>query len=143
VTARLGSPVLDTAVRLLAPFVLLFAAYVVTHGHYGPGGGFQGGVILAVALILVRIVRGEKTSWGLGRGRSLALASAGLALYAGIGFLALVSGGRFLDYGAARLALAPVQLRALGSFGVEVGVGLAVMGVILLLFDTLAGPGRS
>jgi multicomponent Na+:H+ antiporter subunit B len=132
--------VLDTAARLLAPFILLFAAYVVAHGHYGPGGGFQGGVILATALILVRLVRGGRQRWALGPDASLALASAGLALYAGIGFLALAFGGRFLEYAALPLDLAPAQRRALGSFGIEVGVGLAVMGVILVLFDTLTGP---
>jgi hypothetical protein len=51
-------------------------------------------------------------------------------------------GGSFLDYAALPLDLAPAQLRALGSLGVETGVGLAVMGVVLLLFDTLAGAGR-
>jgi multicomponent Na+:H+ antiporter subunit B len=138
VRQRFGSPVLDTAVRLLAPFVLLFAAYVLTHGHYGPGGGFQAGVLFAIGLLLVRLVRGERTRWALGPRASLALAGAGLALYLGIGFLGPLFGGGFLDYGAAPLDLPPAQLRALGSFGVEVGVGLAVGGVVLVLFDALA-----
>jgi len=142
VTERFGSPILDTAVRLLAPMVLLFAVYVVAHGHYGPGGGFQGGVIAAIALLLVQLVRGGRTRWALGARASLALAGAGLALYAGIGFLALAFGGSFLDYGAAPLPLAPAQLRALGSFGVEVGVGLAVTGVVLLLVGALTGRGE-
>ena len=132
-----GSPVLDAAARLLTPFILLFAAYVITHGHYGPGGGFQGGVILAAALILVRLVRGRRQSWGLGPTASLWLASGGLALYAGIGFLGLAFGGSFLDYGVLPLPLDPAHVRAAGSFGIEVGVGLGVMGVMVLIFECL------
>jgi hypothetical protein len=90
----------------------------------------------------VRLVRGARTRWTLRPAQSLAVAGAGLALYAGIGFLAMAFGGSFLDYAALPLDLAPAQLRALGSLGVETGVGLAVMGVVLLLFDTLAGAGR-
>ena len=54
-----GSPVLDAAARLLVPFMWLFAAYVLIHGHDSPGGGFQAGVILAASLILLRLVRGQ------------------------------------------------------------------------------------
>lgn len=134
---RFGSPVLDTAVRLLTPFILLFAAYVVAHGHYSPGGGFQGGVILAAALILVNLVHGRDVRWGLRPSTSLSIAAAGLALYVGIGFLAIAFGGTFLDYGALPLGLPPPQVRAVGTFGIEVGVGMAVMGVMVLLFDAL------
>ena len=62
-----GSPVLDAACRLLVPFILLFALYVVAHGHYSPGGGFQGGTIIAAAIIMIRLVRGRATGWGLRR----------------------------------------------------------------------------
>ncbi|HVR28194.1 MAG TPA: MnhB domain-containing protein [Thermoanaerobaculia bacterium] len=132
-----GSPLLDTAVRLLIPFILLFAAYVVAHGHYSPGGGFQGGVILAGSLILLRLVHGGDARWGLGPAASLGLASIGLLLYTGIGLSSLVFGGSFLDYGALPLGLAPHQVRAAGSFGIEVGVGLVVTGIMVVIFDAL------
>jgi len=132
-----GSPVLDTAVRILTPFILLFALYVVAHGHYSPGGGFQGGVILAAALILVNLVHGKDVRWGLRPSTCLTIAAAGLTLYLGIGFLAMAFGGGFLDYGALPLGLAPAQVRAVGTLGIEVGVGLAVMGVLVLVFDAL------
>ena len=138
-----GSPVLDTAVRLLTPSILLFALYVIGHGHYSPGGGFQGGVISAAALIVVRLVRGRRESWGLDTAESLALAAAGLVLYAGIGFLALLFGGNFLDYGALPLGIDPPYVRVVGSFGIEVGVGLAVMGVMILIFETLVGEEKA
>ena len=136
-SVRFGSSLLDVVVRLLTPFILLFAAYVIGHGHYSPGGGFQGGVILAGALILIRLVRGRGASWGLGPEASLGVASAGLVLYAGIGFASLFFGGNYLDYGALPLPLDPAHVRAAGSFGIEVGVGMGVMGVMVLIFDSL------
>lgn len=138
-----GSTVLDAASRLLAPFILLFGAYVIAHGHYSPGGGFQGGVIVAAALILVRLVRGSATEWGLTRARALVLACAGVLFYAAIGFLSLLREGRYLDYGALPLDLEPVHLRAVGSFGIEVGVGMGVVGVMVLIFDSLVAWGES
>ena len=134
---RFGSTVLDAAVRLLAPFILLFATYVVGHGHDSPGGGFQGGVIMAAALILVRLVHGRDARWGLSPAASLALAGAGLTVYFGIGFAALLFGGNFLDYGALPLPLTPASVRAVGTFGIEVGVALTVMGVMVLISDAL------
>lgn len=138
-TRPLASPVLDTASRLLTPFIFVFAAYVVAHGHVSPGGGFQGGILLAAALILVRLVRRERT-WGLSPRGALVAACTGVAIFAATGFAALAFGGRFLDYGALPLPLDPAATRAAGSLVIEVGVGLGVMGVMLLIFDALGGP---
>ena len=44
--------------KLLIPFILLFGLYVQFHGDFGPGGGFQAGVIFAAALILYALVFG-------------------------------------------------------------------------------------
>ena len=41
--------VLKVMAKLLIPFILLFGFYVQMHGDYGPGGGFQAGVIIAAA----------------------------------------------------------------------------------------------
>ncbi|MEO2089047.1 MAG: MnhB domain-containing protein, partial [Gemmataceae bacterium] len=48
--------------KLLIPFILLFGLYVQTHGDYGPGGGFQAGVIFAAAFILYGLVFGIKNA---------------------------------------------------------------------------------
>ena len=135
-----GSPVLDAACRVLAPFMLLFAVYVVIHGHDSPGGGFQGGVIFAAALILIRLVRGRAVSWGLGPRGALALACGGVSLFAGIGVLSLLFGGNYLDYGALPLPLEGGELRAVGTLGIEIGVALGVTGVLVLIFDLLVAP---
>jgi multicomponent Na+:H+ antiporter subunit B len=49
---RMKTDMLDVASRKLAPYVLLFGCYLISHGHLSPGGGFQGGVVLASGLVL-------------------------------------------------------------------------------------------
>ena len=44
--------VLRVVSKITIPFILLFGLYVITHGELGPGGGFQGGVIVAASFIL-------------------------------------------------------------------------------------------
>jgi multicomponent Na+:H+ antiporter subunit B len=136
---RFGSAVLETACRLLVPFVLLYALYVVAHGHTSPGGGFQGGTILAAAVILIGLLHGREARWTLSLRAALALAGLGTAVYAGIGLAALASGGGFLDYGAIPLPLAAAQVRALSTLVVESSVAIAVMGVMTAIFHALAG----
>ena len=50
--------VLRVITKLLMPFVLLFALYVQFHGDFGPGGGFQAGVIFAAGFILYALTFG-------------------------------------------------------------------------------------
>lgn len=127
-----GSGILDAAARLLAPFILVFALYVVFHGHDSPGGGFQGGTLLAAALMLLRLVRGRDARVGPGPRGALLLACAGAGLYVLIGAVAVAADRAFLDYSAFG------RPRAELSFLVETGVGVGVAGVMLLIFETLA-----
>ena len=136
-----GSPVLDVACRLLDPFMWLFAGYVLVHGHESPGGGFQAGVILAASFILIRLVRGGDTPEILTTEGALTLACLGPLLYGGIGMTAMLFGGNFLDYGALPLPLETVEVRVVGTLGIEVGVTVGVTGVLLLIYDTLADWG--
>jgi multicomponent Na+:H+ antiporter subunit B len=134
----IGSAVLDAAARLLAPVILLFAVYVVAHGHDSPGGGFQGGVLFAAGLILVKLTHGSPGGWEIGAGTALSLACVGVALFAGIGLAAVAYSGNYLDYAAPPLLNDPVAERVIGTLGIEIGVALTVAGVILLVFDALA-----
>lgn len=86
-----GSPALDAASRLMTPFILMFGAYVVMHGHDSPGGGFQGGVIIAACVILVRLVRGRAGGWNLSPETALALTCAGVGIFVGVGLLGPIS----------------------------------------------------
>lgn len=140
-----GSDVLDAACRLLVPFMLLFAVYVVVHGHDSPGGGFQGGVICAAALILIQLVRGDAVGWSLSPAWALRLACSGVGIFAGIGLVSIAFGGNYLDYSWLPLDLEPAEVRAMGILGIEIGVALGVTGVLVLIFDALAawGPQES
>ena len=136
-TPPFGSSVLEIACRLPIPFIILFAVYVIIHGHDSPGGGFQGGTILAATFILVRTVRHEVKPWGLDRTGALKLACGGLLLYTGIGLLSLLFAGRYLDYGVLPLPLEAAKVRFVGSLGIEIGIAMGVTGVLVLIFDML------
>lgn len=135
--SNFGSVVLDAAARLIVPFILLFALYVLFHGHDSPGGGFQGGTILAAGVILLKLVRGDEPGWKVSLSSAVFLGCLGLAVYAGIGLAAAVFGGAYLDYGALPLPFPEAKVRALATLAVETGIAVAVMGVMLLIFDVL------
>jgi len=132
-----GSDVLDATIRMLTPFIVLFATYVVVHGHTSPGGGFQGGAILAVAVMLVRLVRGGAPGLKLSSTVTLAVASIGVFVYFGTGLTSLFFGRNFLDYAALPLPYEGGHLRELGSLSIEVGVFIAVTAILVLIFDVL------
>ncbi len=145
---RFGSGLLDTSARILVPFILLFAVYVLAHGHISPGGGFQGGVLFGCGLVTMRLVWGPSRppragdpgvpAFGPGLRASFVMACSGLLAYLTIGFAAMAFGGSFLDYGAIPLGEDPAARRALATLGVEAAVFLAVAGTVAVLFDTIS-----
>lgn len=125
--------VLRVVTALLIPFILLFALYVQTHGEYGPGGGFQAGVILAAAFILFCLIFGLERSQQVVSTRQLTIfAVLGCLLYTGTGIVSMFLGGKFLEYGV--LASTQQAGQKLGIFTIELGVGLTVFSVMLMLF---------
>ena len=128
------SIVVKTVCRLLAPFIQMFGLYVIMHGHSSPGGGFQGGVILASSFLLLAIgygVTAVKRRLSL---RALTtFTSAGVLLYAGIGVVCVLLGANYLDYGALPLP----DARSLGMLGIEIGVGMTVMAAMVSIFHDL------
>jgi multicomponent Na+:H+ antiporter subunit B len=128
---------------LMVPFVLVFGVYVVTHGHYGPGGGFAGGVVLAVGVVLAKItVSRALVARSFPYWLPVASMSVGMALYLLMALVPLVAGSDLLDYAGLPGDLAASRLRYLGIMVVEVGVGAVVFGGILLIFEVLARAGR-
>lgn len=145
-TQKVGeSRVIQTAVRLLVPFVQLFGLYVIVHGHYSPGGGFQGGVILGSSFIMLGLAFDQKTSMRLMSERANGiLGNLGALIYTGVAALCAVFGGMFLDYSAldAIIPMGQIEWRSFGIFLVEVGVGLAVMSIMASLFWDLGSAGQ-
>ena len=163
--------ILRIVAKLLIPYILLFALYVQFHGDYGPGGGFQAGVIFAAGVILYGLV------FGLNAARRVAppltmetLAALGVLIYAGTGVVAMLNGGTFLDYNALQATHQQVvdqhvgqdehhesdeqgagqgghhglfpHGQHLGILVVELGVGLTVAAVMILIFFSFASRER-
>ena len=130
--------VLRVVAKLLMPVIMLFALYVQFHGDYSPGGGFQAGVIFAAAIILYALLFGLDAAMGVIEPSVLRLlAAGGVLLYASVGVGAMLLGGHFLDYDV--LAHEPTEGQHLGIFLVELGVGITVASVMLLLYFAFVG----
>jgi multicomponent Na+:H+ antiporter subunit B len=143
-TKQSDDVIVKTLSRLLIPFMQIYALYVIAHGHYSPGGGFQGGVILAASLILLVITYGlDNTLRRMNEKLNVIMCSGGVFIYAGIGVLCLILGGNFLDYAKLSpvLGVGIAQARSLGILGVEIGVGMAVMAVMVSIFLDVATGG--
>ena len=135
------SLILKVVAKFLIPVIVLFALYVQFHGDYGPGGGFQAGVIFSVAFILYAIIFGLDTAEQvIPPGVLRVLASLGVLIYAGTGLATLLLGGNFLDYDV--LAAQPVAGQHLGILVIELGVGITVSAVMLTIFFAFAGRER-
>jgi len=135
--------ILRVVAKMFIPYILLFALYVQFHGDYGPGGGFQAGVIFAAAFILYALI------FGLQAARRVAppavvetLVAVGILIYAGTGVATLLLGGNFLDYNALNHH-DPRHGQHLGLLLIELGVGITVSAVMVTIFFSFAGRGRS
>jgi multicomponent Na+:H+ antiporter subunit B len=137
--------VVRVVATLLSPFIAMFGLYVIAHGHYGPGGGFAGGVFVAVGAILPRLTLPERVAYRLVPPTIGPLAGAiGMLGFLTIGLVPLLLGGAFLDYGVLAFGgMEVARARYLGILVVEIAVGLAVFGAMILLFDVLTGRARS
>jgi len=133
--------ILRVGAKILIPYILLFALYVQFHGDYGPGGGFQAGVIFAAGFVLYALV------YGLGNAKKVmppavvhTCGALGVMIFAGVGFVTMGLGGVFLDYGV--LAHDPEHGQHYGILLVEFGVLVTVFGVMVSLFYAFAGRRR-
>jgi len=125
--------VLHVVAKVIIPLVILFALYVQFHGDFGPGGGFQAGVIAAAAFILYALVFGLPKSFAVVSPKILQLmASFGVLLYASVGLYSMSKGGQFLDYN--KLAADPLAGQHYGIIIIELGVGITVFAVMLSIF---------
>jgi multicomponent Na+:H+ antiporter subunit B len=129
--------VLRVTSKLLIPFIMLFALYVQFHGDFGPGGGFQAGVIFGAGLILYGLLFGIETLEKVVPPDAMrVLAASGLLLYAAVGIYSLVKGGNYLDYNV--LAVNAAVGQHFGILLIELGVGTTVAAVMLMLFRAFA-----
>ncbi len=130
--------ILRVVTKLLVGTIILFALYVQFHGDFSPGGGFQAGVIMAVAFILYGIVfRLEKVQRVLPPWVVHKLMALGVLIYAGTGILSFFLGYNYLDYGAFSPDH-PSHGQHWGILAVEFGVGVTVTGVMISIYYAFA-----
>ncbi len=130
--------VLRVISKFLIPYILLFALYVQWHGDFGPGGGFQAGVIFAAGFILYALIFGVNTVREvIPAYATRALLAIGVLTYALVGVATILMGGKFLDYNV--LAHEPTHGQHIGILLVELGVGITVASAMITIFCTFAG----
>ncbi len=137
--------IVKTTCRLIIPFIQIFALYVIAHGHHSPGGGFQGGVIFGASMILFAIAFDLRSAIRrMGERLTAFLCVLGVFIYTATGAISMLYGRNYLDYSALSniLGVDPVAARSHGILIVEIGVGIAVMAVMVILYYNLASAGR-
>jgi multicomponent Na+:H+ antiporter subunit B len=135
-TGRAVPPTSD-AVRVLGlgltPPTVLFGIYVIAHGHLTPGGGFQGGVILATGVLLIYLAGEFDDLHGLYTEAALERAEAiGGGGYVAIGLLGLLVGSAFLDnvlpYGTTGRVFSAGTVPLINlAVGLEIAAGLVLL----------------
>jgi multicomponent Na+:H+ antiporter subunit B len=135
--------IVRTIARVMVPFILLFALYILMHGHATPGGGFQAGVIIAADFVLLAIAFDmpelkRRTSQKI----RLLAESFGPLNYAIIGTACILSGGYYLQYGKVPLPFSPSAVSAILISAVEIGIGITVMGMVAAMFLSMIGGGK-
>jgi len=133
--------ILRVVAKVLIPIITLFGFYVHFHGEYSPGGGFQAGVILAVAVILYSLIFGiAATMRAITPGFARGVAAFGFLLYTGVGVTAMLRGGNFLDYDALIHEEPGGHLgQHVGIIVIELGVLFTVAGAMVTIFYAFAG----
>ena len=136
--------ILRVTAKFFIPFMLIFGLYVQLHGDFGPGGGFQAGVIIAAAIIFYAIIWGREAAlrvmppW-VGE----AMVPLGVLIYGAVGVYGIMTGGNYLDYNG--LVHAPpthdeaVHGQHWGVFLVEIGVLVSVTGTMIAIFYAFTG----
>ena len=129
------------AAKIFIPFMLVFALYVQFHGDFGPGGGFQAGVVAAAVVIFYSIIFGLEAARQIFPQRIVEMmVPAGVAIFAGVGVVNLLLGDNYLDYSS--LMHDPANGQHIGILLVEIGVFVTVSGTMVAIFYAIVGRGR-
>lgn len=137
--------IIQVVCRIMIPLIQFFSLYVIAHGHYSPGGGFQGGCILGASFILMVIAYDiEWMKKRFSEVKNTFMVALGVFIFSFIGLICIPLGAEYLNYGILHKILPadPVKARALGTLGIEIGVGITVMAVMVSIFLNLTTYGK-
>jgi multicomponent Na+:H+ antiporter subunit B len=141
----LGDIIIKFGSRIMIPFIQLYGLYVYVHGHSSPGGGFQGGCIMAASFILLAVAFDlHESKRRLKEKLNTLFCAVGVFIYTGTGFLCLIAAGNFLDYGklSRLLPVDTFMARYYGMAMIELGVQITVMAVMVSIFLDLVTQGK-
>ena len=137
------SAILEAGVTTVAGPLLLFSVYLLLAGHNQPGGGFSGGLVAGVVVLLIWASGGTAMVRRVLPVRSGVLMGVGLATAALTGFAALVSGLSFLESVSATFSIPVVgDVKLVSALFFDLGVYLAVVGMVLGLVRALGEEGN-
>ena len=133
------SEIIMTAVRIVVPFVLTYGLFMTFHGADSPGGGFQGGALMGVVVLMLAVAFGaEPTREWIGNDQITGVVAGGVVIFVGVGLGTLAIGGGFLEYGLYEPYLPGPLAPDATKWGMEAieigGVAAIVSGVIMGLF---------
>lgn len=132
---RVKTDMLDVVSRKLAPYVLLFGCYLISHGHLSPGGGFQGGVVLASGLLLPALgCRGERLEDLLSNKALSIMETVGFALLILLGIAGIAAAGFFLADPFSRISGSEGHFIFLMNLviGTKVGAGIGLLCLLII-----------
>jgi multicomponent Na+:H+ antiporter subunit B len=132
------SVIVKTITRLTVGLIMLYGIYIVLHGHVSPGGGFAGGVIIALSFIHLMLAYGKEVAFKkLSKSAASFFESLGALLFLGIALLGLTGGYFFLNFLPKGH---PFKLFSAGiiplcniAISLKVGAGLFAIFVVLVL----------
>ena len=137
------SPILEYGVLAAGSPLLVFSVYLLFAGHNQPGGGFAGGLVAGVAVVLAWSTGGLDMVRRIIPIRSSALLGLGIVISATTGFASLAIGLGYLESGYLELTIPLIgKVKAVSALAFDVGVYLVVVGMSLGLVRAL-GEERS
>jgi multicomponent Na+:H+ antiporter subunit B len=132
------SQVIMTAVKIIAPFTMTYGLFMTFHGADAPGGGFQGGTIVGVTVLMLAFAFGiEPTRQWLRNSVITGIVTGGVVIFGAVGLGMIALGGNFLEFTVLKEVFGVKPKWGLEA--VEIGgISLIVSGVIISLFFTMA-----
>lgn len=128
--------VVKTVTRLTVGLIFLYGIYIVLNGHLSPGGGFAGGVIIALSFVNLFLAFGAKKTFEIIRKDAVtALESVGAVLFLGIALLGFIDGGFFSNFlpQGELFSLVSGGAIPLSNIAICIKVGAGIFGMFLAL----------